>query len=206
MEMEMEINQTFIDGLVKRFKVIGFDADWTLWQPRVGQGKGNIFRKDPFDVQWMPGRKEVLQMLYSMGVRLFIATNQGLTSFLPIEAEAEQFIRYHLRASEILAGDIGPAVRTYHCFTYPPVDYKSQLEKYVSEGDFMRKPNPGMLFTAMSDFEIANVQDALYVGDRMEDERAAQNAGVHFLGADAFFEQAYRRDKNKNHTSDTATN
>src|SRR5260221_7686715 len=181
-----EINKPFIESLVTRFKVIGFDADWTIWQPIQGQGKENQFRQDPFDVKWMVERKEVLQALYNLGVRLFIATNQGLTPFLPSEAEAEQFIRQHLKASEILVSEIGSNVRIYHCFTYPPVDYKPQLEKYVSEDDFMRKPNPGMLFTAMSDFEIANVHDVLYVGDRLEDEKAAQKAGVHFLGAEAF--------------------
>jgi D-glycero-D-manno-heptose 1,7-bisphosphate phosphatase len=52
--------------------------------------------------------------------------------------------------------------------------------------DDRRKPGPGMLREAMSDFE-ADPDETLYVGDRPEDEQAAKNAGVDFVWASEFF-------------------
>lgn len=189
---EIQINQAFIESLVTRFRLIGFDADHTIWEPRIGQGRDSAFRQTPADVRWMEGRKEVLRKLYNLGVRIFIATNQGFTPFLPTEERAEQFIKEHLQVSETLAAEIGPHVKVYHCFTYPPKE-GTRLEQYVKENDFMRKPNPGMLFTAMSDVDISNVLDVLYVGDMDSDREAARNADVAFYGAEAFFSKAYQQ-------------
>ncbi|MFM6573132.1 MAG: HAD-IA family hydrolase [Microcystis panniformis] len=44
-----------------------------------------------------------------------------------------------------------------------------------------RKPNCGMISAALKSFKPSK---ALMVGDRLEDEEAAKNAGIHFLSAD----------------------
>ena len=51
-----------------------------------------------------------------------------------------------------------------------------------------RKPGPGMIRQASKDCGVAG-EAVLMVGDRPEDQAAAQNAGVAFMWADVFFER-----------------
>ena len=186
------INGSFINDLVMRYRAVLFDLDGTLVKPKIGQGKDNQFRRDPKDVTWIDEQhRAVVQALYQRGIAIAFCTNQGLTPFLRTEEEAETFIREHEEVSAKLAKEVGPQVRTYICFTYPPVDYKPQLTKYVNANDPMRKPNPGMLMQAMNDLFITDAGDVLFVGDRMEDDGAAEGAGTAFMDASEFFERAY---------------
>lgn len=199
-EPVQDINATFIDSLVARFKGIFFDLDNTLVEPI----RGKIFRETPKDARWIAGHKAVVQALYDRGLWIAYITNQGLTSFLPTEEAAREFIKGHLWKSWDLAEEIGVYVKAYHCFTFPPVEYQPQpLIAYVKENDPMRKPYPGMILSAMSGFGLTNPKDVLYVGDRKEDAQAAENAGTEYMGSEAFFLQAYKQDKA--HTSDMRT-
>lgn len=49
-----------------------------------------------------------------------------------------------------------------------------------------RKPSPGMILKALDDFNVAP-ENALMIGDRDEDRKAADAAGVPFAPADKFF-------------------
>jgi D-glycero-D-manno-heptose 1,7-bisphosphate phosphatase len=51
-----------------------------------------------------------------------------------------------------------------------------------------RKPRPGMLQLAMARYKHTQ-NNSLYVGDRPEDEEAAQRAGISFLSARDWIEQ-----------------
>ena len=51
-----------------------------------------------------------------------------------------------------------------------------------------RKPNPGMLLDAIKKRHV-RVAQVLMVGNSIDDELAAENAGIFFVGADDFFER-----------------
>lgn len=64
--------------------------------------------------------------------------------------------------------------------------YPDGIKDHLKD-ESLRKPNPGMIFRAMTFKKISNPADVLMVGDRPEDQQAAENAGVDFKWANDFF-------------------
>lgn len=157
------------------YKLIIFDVDGTLTTTKSGA----TFRKTADDWQWLPGRRERLQELERQQVQIALATNQGGVAFgyfTQDEVEAELTHLWQQMGLEYGA-------RLYVCYAHP----KASVGGYRAEKDlFNRKPMPGMLFQAMLDARVI-APDTLMVGDRPEDEQAAQNAGVAFMWANEFF-------------------
>lgn len=154
------------------YRLIGFDVDGTLVETKSGAA----FRKSADDWQWLPGRLEKLQALQEQDISIAIATNQGGVafgsfSFADIQAELLRMLQDVPLEYESL----------FMCVLHP----KASLPAYRQESN-RRKPGPGMLIEAMETFnELPG--DTLYVGDRPEDEQAAQNAGIAFMYAHLFF-------------------
>ncbi len=155
-----------------QYKLIIFDVDGTLTTTKSGA----TFRKSADDWQWLPGRLDKLKALRKQGVRLAIATNQGGVAFGLLDQSA---ILGELFAM-CIAGGI-PRGGLYICYNHP----KASLPEFRYE-DHRRKPEAGMLFDAMADFE-AVASNTLFVGDRPEDEQAAYKAGCDFAWAKDFF-------------------
>jgi D-glycero-D-manno-heptose 1,7-bisphosphate phosphatase len=151
-------------------KLVIFDVDGTL----VTTKSGETFRKTADDWQWLPGRIETLQALHEQGVEIALATNQGGVAFgyMTARAIADEL---NQMAKEAPISDIEV------CFTHP----KATIAEYRYDRD-RRKPGPGMLMTIMYDMQIGPIH-TLMVGDRPEDEQAAQAAGVAFQWSDKFF-------------------
>ncbi len=156
------------------YKLIIFDVDGTLVTPKSGA----TFRKTADDWQWLPGRLEKCKQLIDQKVTLALASNQGGVAYGYFHEDA---IKWELLKT---AGAISPAVRYFYCFTHPT----ASRPEYRKD-DSRRKPGPGMLIEAMEHYHILP-QDTLMVGDRPEDEQAAQAAGVHFMWADKFFRES----------------
>lgn len=154
------------------YRLICFDVDGTL----VETASGATFRKSADDWQWLPGRLEQLRKLSEEGANIALATNQGGVAFGYMQEDR-------------LTGELHRMFRetcisercVYVCFTHP----KATLEQYRAD-DIRRKPGPGMLQEAMSDFGV-EPEETLFVGDRPEDEQAAQAAGCDFQWSDNFF-------------------
>ena len=149
-----------------------FDIDGTLVSPKSGE----TFRKTADDWQWLPGRKEVLQVLIAAEKKITFITNQGGVGFGYFKTNEI------VRAVRAMCYDLGlhePLPEWYICYTHP----KATMPEYKHENDFQRKPNPGMLLRAMLDFKVGSTH-TLMVGDSLEDYQAAQNAGCHFQWAD----------------------
>lgn len=112
----------------------------------------------PFEQRLLPGVKEKCQTLRKQDIKLAIATNQ--------QNVKEQLFFRHMRWLE------------------------TQLQLtdwvYVSRSIGDLKPSPAMLLSTMASMNIKNI-DTLMVGDSIEDQKAAESAGVDFAWAKDFF-------------------
>jgi D-glycero-D-manno-heptose 1,7-bisphosphate phosphatase len=156
------------------YKLIIFDLDGTLVVPKSGA----MFRKTADDWQLIPGRQAKLSSLRAQGVRLALATNQGGVAFGYFTQE--DILREITKAAKTLHIPLGGL---YICYTHP----NASVAEYRYE-DARRKPGPIMLEQAMHDFE-ADVEETLMVGDRSEDQEAAERAGCNFMWAEDFFKE-----------------
>jgi histidinol-phosphate phosphatase family protein len=151
-----------------------FDVDGTL----VTTKSGATFRKTADDWQWLPGRLETLKALHEQGTQIALASNQGGVAF------------GYMRRKDIInelfktALEVGNNVYVAVCFTHP----KATIEEFRVEDDTRREPGSGMLLECQEYFLIGPIH-TLMVGDRPEDEQAAQNAGVAFMWAEEFFSE-----------------
>lgn len=155
-------------------KLIIFDIDGTL----VGTKSGETFRKTADDWQWLPGRLKKCRDLVDEGKRIAFASNQAGVAF-PWSKFTEQDITDEIA---IMADQVDADAWSL-CFTTPN---EKALPQYRNTNDRRRKPGPGMLEEIMKQLEMS-AEDTLFVGDRPEDEGAAQAAGVSFQWAEDFF-------------------
>ena len=159
-------------NLPEHIKLVIFDADGTL----VTTKSGATFRKTADDWQWLPGRLEKLKALQAQSSKIGIASNQGGVAFGYMR-NADIINELHKMAREI-----GKDVYVAVCVTHP----SASIDVYQAPYDTRRKPRPGMLLEVQEWHKIGPIH-TLMVGDRPEDEQAAQNAGVAFMWADEFF-------------------
>lgn len=156
------------------YKFIIFDADGTL----VTTKSGETFRQSADDWQMLPGREEKCDELREQGVLLGLASNQAGVAF-PWSRFTEAEIRVELTALSILIDGCYTGV----CCSSPN---EKALPEYFNANDPRRKPNGGMLIEGMKHIGV-EPHETLFVGDRPEDEGAAQSAGVAFQWAKDFF-------------------
>ncbi|MBZ0294352.1 MAG: HAD hydrolase-like protein [Anaerolineae bacterium] len=168
------------------YKLIIFDLDGTLVVDRESS-------------ELLPGVLDWFTEHHAQQ-RIAIATNQGGVG-LRYWMEVEKFgrpqkypteDRIWSRVDAVQAQLPGGPYPANACFAYQnrkgiwsptPPDKRGQPEWSPD----CRKPAPGMLRRAMTEAEIANPADCLMVGDRVEDQLAAQAAGCAFQWAWEFF-------------------
>ncbi len=155
------------------YKAIFFDLDGTLikgYMDNKSQPYGAVI---PLD-----GRRDRLHALIGQGIFIGIATNQAGVAFGIISED--DVMRKVQRVREMFGlGDIPVQV----CFAHP----KALDDRYRHPAELARrKPNAGMI-RELCDWYQCSVSEALFVGDRPEDEEAARNAGVAFQWANNFF-------------------
>ncbi len=152
-----------------------FDLDDTLIS-----GYMNTPNKDYHDWTVLPGRKEKLKDLQERGDAIGIVTNQGGVAFGFI-SEQEAWIKIY--AAGFDCGLRPDTIRTYACFH----DVRGKAPYNDPEKAKRRKPSGAMIREAMADDPAQAARGVLYVGDREEDQQAAQDAGVGFQWAHIFF-------------------
>ena len=151
-----------------------FDLDGTLIESYMNP-------KRPFArVAVLPRRIEVLGDLRRQGHKIAIATNQGGVAFgYNTETEVQDKISRALKA-------LGLEDDTFVAVCYS--DRRARNPAYNRPADYARrKPSGAMLREAMAAWPEATQQGVLYVGDRPDDESAAQDAGVPFEWEREFF-------------------
>ena len=136
-------------------KAIILDRDGTIIIDKV-------YLNDPNQIEYLPRSFAALQMLRDAGYTFFIATNQSGVARGIVEIGNLYEIHRRIRADFCRHGvDILG-------FYYAP---------YMTDTDhYMRKPNPGMLFAAATDFNI-DLRASWMIGDRLTDVEAGHRAG-----------------------------
>jgi D-glycero-D-manno-heptose 1,7-bisphosphate phosphatase len=144
-----------------------------------------IYRTEDFD--WIEGAAETIKAFNTRGWWVFVVTNQsGIARGYYTE---EQMEALHAWLHGELAAIGAKIDRIYHC----PYHEDGTVERY-RKNSYDRKPRPGMLIRAMTDFPVVREQSFL-IGDKQADLDAAQAAGIRgflFTGGDlsAFAEWA----------------
>ena len=153
-----------------------FDLDGTILRAYL-----DLPDKNYHHVEVLPGRQEKLAALRKDGHTLGIVTNQGGIAF-GYNTEADFWSKLHkvLQTLGLSPELVGVSV----CFSDP----RSKNPAYNDALDCARrKPSGAMIRERMAAQPVAAHEGVIYVGDRPEDEQAAQDAGVPFAWADAFF-------------------
>jgi D-glycero-D-manno-heptose 1,7-bisphosphate phosphatase len=150
-----------------------FDLDGTLIS-------GYMDNPDKDYHKWsvLPGRIETIRSLIDSGNQITIVTNQGGVAFGHVELwEAESKLLHTSSLLNILARDV------YACYH----DTRGKAPYNDPEQAARRKPSGAMIREAMAAHPTAAALGVLMVGDREEDQQAAQDAGVPFQWTHIFF-------------------
>lgn len=113
-----------------------------------------------------------IRLLNKMGYQVFVVTNQPAAAKgkMTLDELAEMNVKLHMHA--IGAG--GSIKRIYTCLHHP--DEKQVVRKALLSICDCRKPKPGMIFRAASEFAIS-LSRSWMVGDSWKDIVAGQSAG-----------------------------
>lgn len=156
------------------------DLDGSLRQTVSGE----TFINDPDDQEAMPGAVEALNTVpyECIGCTNQLGVKLEYKSFMDTVKEQQRTLELFPKLKAVLfCPDDG---ETCWCVLRDRFWRISDDYPHATIHSF-RKPGPGMLFIAMS-LVGSNPQDSIMIGDRPEDEAAAQAANVQFQWADDF--------------------
>lgn len=133
----------------------------------------------PEDFEFVSGAAGAIRSFNERGWWVFVVTNQtGIAHGLYTEADMEA-VHGHMAAG--LAAEGARVDRIYSCAFHP----EAALPQYRRDS-YDRKPRPGMLIQAMTDFPVIK-EASFLIGDKEADLAAAHAAGVRgflFTGGD----------------------
>jgi D-glycero-D-manno-heptose 1,7-bisphosphate phosphatase len=125
----------------------------------------------PEDLTFMPGAVAAVRRLNQAGRLVIVVTNQsGVARGLYDEAAITTF-------HEAMNAALGREGARIDAFYYCAFHEDAAVEAYRHADHPDRKPNPGMVLRALSDFSVAPGR-AFMIGDRASDMQAAKRAGV----------------------------
>lgn len=144
----------------------------------LNEDPGYVYRWEDF--VWIPGAREAIAAFNRAGWWVFVVTNQSGVGRGFYQEEDVRIL--HDRMAEALA-DAGARIDAFY---YCPQHPEAKVEAYRHPDPPGRKPNPGMLLQAMTDFPV-DVSRSIMVGDKDADVEAGRRAGVRglkFAGGD----------------------
>ena len=134
----------------------------------INVDRGYVSRIEDFE--WMEGAAEAISAFNARGWFVFIVTNQsGIAR--NYYTEDDMHILHNWMLSE-LAQKNAHVDKVYYC----PFHEEGENPAY-RQASFDRKPNPGMLLRAMSEFPVKRELSFL-IGDKDIDIQAARAAGI----------------------------
>jgi D-glycero-D-manno-heptose 1,7-bisphosphate phosphatase len=125
----------------------------------------------PDQLVWQPGAREAVRLLNERGYFVLVATNQAGVARGLYDEEAVAAFHAHMQDQLAEAGAHIDAF--YHCPFHPD----GVVPRYRVENHPDRKPNPGMILRALSDWPVDRARSFL-VGDKPSDLEAAARAGL----------------------------
>jgi D-glycero-D-manno-heptose 1,7-bisphosphate phosphatase len=150
----------------------GFLLRPTLFLDRDGVlnvDHGYVHRWEDFD--WIPGAREAVRRFNAAGWLVIVITNQsGIGRGYYTEDEMHAL---HGRMQEALAEAGARIDAFYYCPQHP----EAADEAYRHPDPPDRKPNPGMLLRALSEWPVDRDR-AVMIGDKPADIEAALRAGI----------------------------
>ena len=127
-----------------------------------------VYRAENFE--WIEGAAEAIRAFNQRNWWVFVVTNQsGIARGYYTE---EQMQELHVWLGQELAARDAKIDRIYHC----PYHEDGTIDRYRRDS-FDRKPKPGMLIQAMTDFPVEKERSFL-IGDKQADLEAAKAAGI----------------------------
>ncbi|MFL5295083.1 MAG: D-glycero-alpha-D-manno-heptose-1,7-bisphosphate 7-phosphatase [Phenylobacterium sp.] len=135
----------------------------------LNEDRGYVSRWEDF--RWIPGAKETVAAFNRAGWLVIVVTNQSGVGRGFYTEEAMHAL--HARMAEDLAAAGGHVDAFYHAPHHP----EAPLEAYRHPDPPLRKPNPGMILQALSEWPIDR-EASLLIGDKPSDLQAALRAGI----------------------------
>ena len=164
-------------NLKNKQKAIFLDRDGTI-NKYVG------FLRNIEQFELLSGVSEAIRKINQSGYLAVVVTNQ------PVIARGEvtytELQEIHNKMETILGKDGAYLDGIYFCPHHPDKGFKGEVKELKINCN-CRKPNPGLLLQAASDFNI-NLEQSWMIGDRKNDIQAGKNAGCKtvLIGDDEF--------------------
>jgi D-glycero-D-manno-heptose 1,7-bisphosphate phosphatase len=147
-----------------RRRAVIFDRDGVL-----NVDHGYVFEVDK--LEWIAGAKRAVRRCNDAGVLAIVATNQsGIGRGYYDEASMHAL---HDQMQADLAADGAHFDAIYFCPYHPQAE--DEALRHPDHPD--RKPNPGMILRALSEWSL-DPADVILIGDKPSDMAAAERAGV----------------------------
>ena len=144
-------------------KAVFFDRDGVL-----NEDVAYLYKIE--DLRWVAGAREAVAYLTQLGYKIFIVTNQsGIARGYYTAAQMHEL---HAYMRKELAACGGKIEKIYYCPHHP----EGSVAEYTCVCN-CRKPKPGMLLQAFSEYDIDKEQSFL-IGDGKRDVEAAEAAGI----------------------------
>jgi D-glycero-D-manno-heptose 1,7-bisphosphate phosphatase len=168
------------------------DLDGTIREPLSGSDSA----RHPRDFKIIPGADKALAYYHREGWLITGITNQagvaaGFKSLEDCVEEQRYTFELFPQLSSILFCPDFEGRKCYRC--QPDGQWFDVSSQYPDLVGSYRKPGPGMLQLALAIYQ-ANPSNCWMIGDRPEDEKAADAAGVNFMAADVWRER-FRKGK-----------
>jgi D-glycero-D-manno-heptose 1,7-bisphosphate phosphatase len=135
----------------------------------LNEDRGYVSRWEDF--RWIPGARETVAAFNRAGWLVIVVTNQSGVGRGYYTEDAMHAL--HARMAQDLAAAGGHIDAFYHAPQHP----EAPVEAYRHPDPPLRKPNPGMILQALSDWPIDG-EASLLIGDKPSDLEAAERAGI----------------------------
>lgn len=164
-------------NLKNKQKAIFLDRDGTL-NKYVG------FLKNTNELELIEGVGEAIKQINNSGYLAIVVTNQPVIARGELNFEDLELI--HNKLETLLGYQHAYLDAIYYCPHHPCKGYEGERKELKIKCK-CRKPNPGMLLKAASDFNI-DLKQSWIVGDSENDIKAGKSAGCHtcFIGTENF--------------------
>lgn len=164
-------------NLKNKQKAIFLDRDGTL-NKYVG------FLKNINELELIEGVGEAIKQINNSGYLAIVVTNQPVIARGELNFEDLELI--HNKLETLLGYQHAYLDAIYYCPHHPCKGYEGERKELKIKCK-CRKPNPGMLLKAASDFNI-DLKQSWIVGDSENDIKAGKSAGCHtcFIGTENF--------------------